>query len=139
MTTEQNKAIARRFFEAFETNDQVALMELFAPDVVGHVSGAPGPQSREAMLQGIDMFNAAFSEFHQTVEDQIAEGDRVATRTTARAVHTGDFQGLPATGKQIAISAITIERVKDGRIVEHWASYDRLGLMQQLGVIPTTA
>jgi len=78
------------------------------------------------------------SETRFTIEDQIAEGDRVATRVTLRAVHSGgDFQGLPPTGKRIAVSGISIERIKDGKIVERRVDSDWWGMMQQLGLIPT--
>lgn len=136
MTGEQNKAPARRFFEAFEANDQTALQEVLGSDLVAYSHGAPGPQSRESLLQGISMWNAAFSDQHFTIEDLITEGDKIATRTTLRAVHTGDFQGLPPTGKQIAIGGHTVERIKDGRIVERWVLIDERGLMQQLGLVP---
>ncbi|HLF74778.1 MAG TPA: ester cyclase [Anaerolineales bacterium] len=136
MTTEQNKAIVRRFFEAFKADDQAALKEVLAPDVVAHLPGAPGPQNREAMLQGVSMFNAAFSDRSFTIDDLIAEGDRVATRTTMRAVHSGDYQGQPPTGKQIVVSGLTIERIQDGKIVERWFIHDRMDLMQQLGLVP---
>lgn len=136
MTTEQNKAIVRRFFEAFEANDQAALKEVLAPDLVAYSHG-PGPQSREEYLQGIRMWHAAFSETHFTIEEQIAEGDKVATRSTLRSVHSrADFQGLSPTGKQIAAGGITIERIKDGKIVEHRVESDWYGMMQQLGLVP---
>ena len=104
MTTHeaQNKAIVRRFFEAFEANDEAAMKEVLAPDLVAYTHGAPGPQTREAMLQGISMWNAAFGETRFTIEEQIAEGDSVATRSTMRSIHNrGDYQGLPPTGKQV--------------------------------------
>ena len=138
MTTEQNKAIVRSFFEAFEANDQNALKEVLAPDLVAYSHGTPDPQTREVHLQGISMWNAAFSENHFEIEEQIAEGDKVATRTTLRAVHSrGVFQGLSPTGKQIEVSAITIERIKDGKIVERRVNSDWLGMMRQLGLIPS--
>jgi steroid delta-isomerase-like uncharacterized protein len=136
MTTEENKAIARRFFEALGANDQAALNELLAPDFVAHHSATPGLLNREALLQGISMVSVAFSDNYYTIEDQIAEGDRVATRVTWRATHTGDFQGYSPTGKQIEVSGIAIERHKDGKIVERWLNYDQLGVMQQLGLVP---
>ena len=96
MTTEENKAVVRRFFEAFEADDQAALTELLAPDLVACSHGAPDPQGREAHLQGIRMWNAAFGDTHFTIHEQIAEGDKVATRVSMRSVHSrGDFQGLP--------------------------------------------
>ncbi len=137
MTTEQNKAIVRHFYEAFATNDQAALKEVLAPDLEAYSHGPAGPQNREVHLQGISQWHAAFSETHFTIEEQIAEGDKVATRVTMRSVHSdGDFQGLPPTGKQIEISGTTIERIKDGKIVERRVSADWLGMMQQLGLIP---
>jgi steroid delta-isomerase-like uncharacterized protein len=137
MSTEQNKAIVRRFFEAFQANDEAAMKEVLSPDLVAYTHVGPGPVNRDALVQGISMWNAAFSETHFTIEEQIAEGDRVATRTTMRAVHSGgDFQGLAPTGKQVAVGGITINRIKDGRIVEHRVSSDFLGMMQQLGLVP---
>lgn len=139
MTTQedQNKAIVRRFFESLGANDQAGLNELLSADVVAQMPGMPGPVSREVMLQGASVFSAAFSEGHYTVEDQIAEGDKVTTRTTWQAIHSaGDFQGVPPTGKRVAASAISIERIQDGKIVERWLSYDQIGMMQQLGLIP---
>jgi steroid delta-isomerase-like uncharacterized protein len=136
MTTEQNKSIIRRFFAAFEANDQAALKEVLAPDLVAYSPAAPGPQNRETMLQGINMWDAAFSETRFSIKDLIAEGDKVATRTTLRAVHSGDFQGHPPTGREITLDGHTVERIKDGKIVERWAVYDQLGLMQQLGLVP---
>jgi predicted ester cyclase len=137
MTTEQNKTIVRRFFEAFEANDQEALKEVLAPDVAAYTHIGPGPVSREGLLQGIGGWNSAFNPTRFTIEEQIAEGDRVATRTTMRAVHSGgDFQGVAPTGKEVAVSGIVINRIGDGRIVEHRVNSDFLGLMQQLGLLP---
>jgi predicted ester cyclase len=86
------------------------------------------------------MWNSTFNDTHFTIEEQIAEGDRVATRTTMYAVHSGgDFQGLAPTGKEVAVSGITINRVQNGRIVEHRVNSDFLGLMQQLGLVPPPA
>jgi steroid delta-isomerase-like uncharacterized protein len=136
MSTEENKAIVRRYFEASDAHDEVALSALLAPDVAGHSPGAPGPLNREAIVQAWKMFWAAFSDSHYTIEDQVGEGDKVATRLTWRATHTGDFQGLPPTGKQIAVSAMNLARIKDGKLVELWPSFDQLGLMQQLGLVP---
>ncbi len=136
MTAEQNKATVRRFYQAFEADDQAALNEVLAPDLVAYSHGAPGPQSHEVHVQNIRGWNGAF-ETHFTVEEQIAEGDKVATRVTMRAIHNrGDFQGLPPSGKEISVGGITIERIKDGKIVERRVSSDWLGMMQQLGLVP---
>lgn len=134
MSTEKNKAIVRQFFEAFQTNDQVALKELLAPDLVAYLPGSPDPLNREAHLDVIRRWDTAFSDLHFTIENQIAEGDMVATRTTLRGVHNrGDFLDLSPTGKQIAISVITMERIRDRKIVERRVILDLFDLMQQLG------
>lgn len=136
-TTEQNKAVVRRFFEAFAADDQAALTELLAPDLVAYSHGAPGPQSREAHLQGIRLWNAAFGDTRFTIHEQLAEGDTVATRVTMRSVHSrGEYQGRPPTGKEVTTDSVTIERIRDGRIVERRVSADWAGLMQQLGLLP---
>lgn len=137
MSTEENKALVRRFYEAFEANDQAALKEILAPDLVAYSHGAPGPQTREVHLQGIRSWNQAFNDTQFAIKEQIAEGDLVATRTILRSVHSGgDFQGLPPTGKQIELQGFTLERIKDGRIVERRVSSDWLTMMQQLGLAP---
>jgi len=137
MTSEQNKAIVRRFFEAFEASDEAAMKEVLAPDLVAYTHAAPGPLSREAMLQGISWWNASFSDSRFTIEEQIAEGDKVATHVTMRANHSrGDFQGLPPSGKQVEMRSVTIERIKDGKIVERRVIGGWSGMLQQLGLIP---
>lgn len=136
MTLEQNKAIVRRFFEAFEADDHTALKEVTAPDLVAHLAGAPGPLNREGMLQGISAFSTAFSDRKSTIHDLIAEGDKVAAHTSMTAIHTGNYMGQPATGKQVVIDAFTIEYIKDGKIVERWFNHDQMDLMQQLGLVP---
>lgn len=131
-TIEQNKTIVRRFWEAYEANDLVTLNEVLSPNLVAQVPSAPDAQNREMHLQGIRMFTAAFSDRHFTVEEMIAEGDKVATRTTLRGTHTGSFQGHPATGKPIAATGLTIERIQDGKIVERWFSFDVAQVMREL-------
>ena len=141
MTTEQNKAIVRRFYEAFSANDLDALSNLLAPDLVAYSHGAPGPQNKETHLQGINTWNAAFDTRFE-VQEQIAEGDMVATRMILRSVHNrGDFQGFPPTGKQIEAEGMSFESLKDGKIVERRVSSDWLDMMQQLGLVsqPQTA
>lgn len=137
MTAEENKAIVRRFIKAFETNDQATIKEVLAPDYMAHGAGAPGPLDRETVAQRISIFTAAISDLRVTIEDQIVEGDKIASRFAWRGTHTGDFFGLAPTGKPVVVSAVSIERIKDGKIVERWFSQDDLGLMQQLGAIPT--
>ena len=134
MTNEQNKALMRRFLEASIADDQTAFRDLLAPDFVAHLSD--GLQSREAFLQQTKVFALAFNDRQFTVEDQVAEGDKIVARATWQGTHSGDFQGMPPTGKRIMIGAFIIDRIKDGKIVEHWSLFDTMGMMQQLGLVP---
>jgi predicted ester cyclase len=137
MTTSeaQNKAVIRRFYEAFSANDQVAMKDVLAPELVAYTHANPDPQNRESMLQFIRDWNAIF-ETHFTIEEQIAEGEKVATRLTTRAIHNGgEYMGVPPTGKQAEISGISIETIKDGKIVERQVNSDWHGMMQQLGLL----
>jgi predicted ester cyclase len=104
--------------------------EVCTADFVYHDPSGP-VQGREAFKQFIGMYLSAFPDFHITIEDMVAEGDRVAVRQTTTATH----QGIPPTGKRITVSGIHITRVVDGKSVEDWGNDDVLGLMQQLGVI----
>jgi steroid delta-isomerase-like uncharacterized protein len=137
MTVEQNKALVRRFFRAMEATDRAAIKELLAPDLVARHPGSSGPLKRKAFLQTIGVYGEAFSDQQYTIEEQIAEGDKVVTRTTWRATHSGDFQGQPSTGRQIAITGIYTDHIEHGRIVEHRVVMDRMGLLQQLGLVPS--
>jgi steroid delta-isomerase-like uncharacterized protein len=130
MSTEQNKAIVRRYFEGDHAAD------VLSPDLQVHMPGAPAPLNRETFLQEMSVFSTAFSDGNAVVEDQVAEGDKVVTRITWRGIHSGNFQGLPPTGKQIAMSGTVVQRIKDGKIVEHWPQFDQIGMMQQLGLLP---
>lgn len=134
MTTDQNKALMRRFLEASIADDQAAFKELLAPSFVAHIPG--GPQNRETFLLHNNVFNVAFSDRQISVEDLIVEGDKVVARITWSGVHSGNFQGLPPTGKQVKIGAFIVERIKDGKSVEHRSLFDQRGMMQQLGLIP---
>ncbi len=138
MTTEQNKALVRRFYEAFGENDQAVLTDVLAPDLVAHSHGSPGPQDRETHVQVIGGWNAAFPDTRFAIEEQIAEGDTVATRVTMRATHSGgEFQGLPATGRQVEVSGVSIEHIQNGKIAARSVHSDYLGMMQQLGLVPS--
>jgi steroid delta-isomerase-like uncharacterized protein len=137
MSTEQNKAVVRRFFEAFDVGDLDSAAAVFAPNVVVHNSGAPDPLNLEGFRQLGGVFLTAFPTGKHTIEDMIGEGDKVVTRATYRATHTGDLMGIPPTGKQVTVSAMTIDYIANGKIVETWRLFDQLTMMQQLGVIPT--
>jgi predicted ester cyclase len=134
MTTEENKAVVRRFYKAFEANDQDALQAVLSPDLVAY---NPISQNRNEHLQGIRSWNAIFSQNHFEILEQIAEGDQVATRVILRCIHSeASYQGVPPSGKQIEFPALTLERIKGGKIVERRVYSDRLGMMRQLGLIP---
>ena len=140
MSNEDNKAIARR---AFAVADQFArgedikaeVEELLAPSARHHPSGAP-VLDNAAFLQSLQPIAKGFPGCHHTIEDQIAEGDKVATRVTWHGTHTGTFRGIPSTGKQVTMSGIDIVRIVGDQIVEHWSAFDALGLIQQLGAVP---
>jgi steroid delta-isomerase-like uncharacterized protein len=112
--------------------------ELLSSDFVIH-SSAPGNdiQGPEVAKQFFATLHAGFPDLCFTVEDQIAEGDRVVTRWIAQGTHRGEFQGIPATGNQIRLTGIDIDRIAGGKVVECWTNVDEFGLMQQLGVVPT--
>ena len=136
MSTETNKAIVRRYFEQILNNQRHDLVEEFLIENIElHGSGlAPG---LEAVKQWLTMFAAAFPDGHYTVEDVVAEGDRVVARITFNGTQQGEMEGIPATGKTVSVPGITIFRMDNGKIAEGWLVNDSLGMMQQLGVIPT--
>jgi steroid delta-isomerase-like uncharacterized protein len=112
--------------------------ELFAPHYVLHDPAVPGEvRGPEGIKQYVGMYRSAYPDTRFTVEDQIAEGDEVATRWTGRGTHRGELMGIPPTGREVTITGITIDSVSGGRIEEEWNNFDQLGLLQQLGVVPT--
>jgi steroid delta-isomerase-like uncharacterized protein len=136
--SEQNKAIVRRLYEEIWDKGNLAVLdELHAVDAVDH-NRPPGlPPGREGVKQFFRMYLAAFPDVRMVIEDQVAEGDRVVTRWTATGTHKGELMGIPPTGKQVRVSGIDINRLEGGKIIESWGSSDQLGMMQQLGVIPS--
>jgi steroid delta-isomerase-like uncharacterized protein len=136
MSTPENKAIIRRLFEeGLSTGDMALLDEIVAQDFTLH--GAPPglPSGREGLKLLVGMFRSAFPDYRDSIEDLVAEGDKVVVRWTFRGTHTGDFQGIPATGKHVKTTGISIFRVDDGKIKDDWTIIDMVGLLQQLGVV----
>jgi steroid delta-isomerase-like uncharacterized protein len=135
---EGNKAIVRRYFQEILDGGNLDLVdEIFEPQYVLHDPSSPQEvRGLEGSKQFVVMFRSAFPDIAHTIEDQVAEGDKVVTRLRAHATHTGDLMGIPATGKGVTIEGISIWRIADGKIEECWFNYDALGLMRQLGVIP---
>lgn len=138
MTNEEKKKLPSRFYKAFETNDQVELKAVLAPNFKANQSGSLETIGRDELLQVISGYQNIFNDQKFTIMDQVAEGDMVVTRVNWEATHIGKFQGLPPTGKRVSISGISIERIKDGMIVERWLEMDQMGLLQQLGLVPPT-
>ena len=136
MSTGDNKAIVRRFIdEAFVKGNPDALDDLVSEDFTPRTWPSVDP-GVEGLKRTVTRMASGLSDVRFDVEDMIAEGDRVAVRLTANAVHEGDFMGVPAAGKGYTISEIHIFRLADGKIAEHWHVADMLGMMRQLGAIP---
>ena len=138
MSTEQNKAIVRRFIEAVQNEgDLAALDALAAPGYVNHSTPPGVPPNREGLKQLTALFRAAFPDGRMTIEEMVAEGDRVATRKTFRGTHRGELLGLPPTGRAVEIALLDLVRLADGQVVESWSVADELGLLRQLGALPS--
>lgn len=136
--SEENKAVSRSVIEECFNKGNLALAdELYTADYIDH-NALPGmPNGPEGFKQTAAMYRAAFPDIHITIEDQLAEGDKVVTRWTGSGTHQGELMGIPPTGKQVTVTGIGIDRIANGKIVEHWEIFDQLGMMQQLGVIPS--
>jgi steroid delta-isomerase-like uncharacterized protein len=134
----ENKAVARRWVEdLFNAGNLEVADEIIAPDHVHHDPTlpdiSPGPEGQK---QVVNLYRGAFTNAHISVEDHLAEGDRVVTRWTSSGTHQSELMGVAPTGNQVRITGITINRVSAGKIVESWTNYDALGMMQQIGAIP---
>ncbi len=139
MLSETNKTVSRRFFEeVFSKGNLNVLDEIIAKD---HVNSGPGtisglPNGPEGTKQFVTAYRSAFPDLRLTIEEQIAEGDKVVTRWTGHGTHQGELAGLPATGKSTTVTGIVVDRLVNGKIAESWGIFDEFGMMQQLGVIP---
>lgn len=142
MSTEQNKAVVRRFFEeVFEQGNLAVVDEIVAPNSVNGGPGTPpglppGPEGSKMLVTG---YRNAFPDIHFTIDEQIAEGDKVVTRWTGHGTHKGELAGIPATGKSATVTGMGVDRIVNGKIVESWGIFDQFGMMQQLGVIPAAS
>jgi steroid delta-isomerase-like uncharacterized protein len=134
--SEKNKAVMRRALEEVVNKGKLDLIdELTTPDMIDHTPFPGVPPNREGVRQSIAMLRQAFPDLHITIEDIIAEGDKVVSLQRARGTHKGEFMGIPPTGKQVKWTGIFIFRIADGRIADHWLEQDIMSLMQQLGAI----
>jgi steroid delta-isomerase-like uncharacterized protein len=137
MSTEQNKALVQKFEELINTKDIDTALTLFSSDYVDHTPSVGLPPGIEGVRAFHSMMFAAFPDRHVTSSEMIAEDDKVVHRLRGELTHKGAFMGMPPTGKRIHWSCIDIWRIADGKIVEHWVEVDMLGMMQQLGLIPS--
>lgn len=134
MSTETNKAIVRRYLEEVANKGRIDLLEEFlAGEFDSHTNLPPGP---EGVKMFFEVSIAAFPDQQTTIEDVVGEGDKVVVRATFKATHLGELFGIPPTGRSVSMPWISIYRLANGKIVEHWYQEDKMGLMQQLGVIP---
>ena len=137
MSTEDNKALVNRYFNAaWNQGNPAVIDDLFAANFHHHNPGVPNGGSREGFKQFNSVFRSAFPDLRITQDDVIAEGDKVVTRFTAHGTHQGELQGIAPTGKPVTVTGIETMRVSGGKIVEGWVEFDQLGMLQQLGVIP---
>ncbi len=137
MSTEQNKSIVRRWVEeGWNKHNPAVVDQLYAPDYVQHEPPPETVNSSDALKQYVSMFLTAFPDLQLTIEDLIAEGDKVVWRLNSKGTHQGLFMGIPATGKTAVVAGAVIFRLENSRIVEGWVNIGALGLLQQLGAIP---
>jgi steroid delta-isomerase-like uncharacterized protein len=133
---DKNKTmLSNTLTEILEHGNLDLVDERFASDYVGHTfTEIDGPEGVKKDF--VSVLRRAFPDLKYTIDDQIAEDDRVAIRWTCSGTHKGEFQGIPATGKDVELSGISIFRLADSKIVEGWTNADMLGIMQQIGAVP---
>jgi steroid delta-isomerase-like uncharacterized protein len=138
--SEENKALARHSWEVVteESLDTLedALAEMYADDFILHEAGED-IVGIEGLTQFVSMMRSALPDLRITLEDDMAEGDKVVTRWIGQGTHQGELMGIAPTGNQVTITGITIHRIDDAKIVEEWSNWDALGLMQQIGAVPS--
>jgi steroid delta-isomerase-like uncharacterized protein len=135
-TIDDNKALVRRFIdEIFVQGRKDAVDELLADDFVAHTWPSTG-HPKDDLKGAIDRTSGALADLSFTIDDMIAEGDRVAVRLTTGATQVGTFMGMPASHKRYSIEEIHVFRIDRGKVVEHWHQFDQMGMMKQLGLMP---
>jgi predicted ester cyclase len=135
--SEQNKELVRRFIDEVFRKKNIGIIDyLFAPGFISHYVPPGTIQDVEAFKKSIRSFLTAFPDIEITIEDLIAEDDKVVAHVTGGGTHTGNFQAFPPTGKRVILLAMIIWRISDSKFVERWEIMDQLGMLQQLGIIP---
>jgi steroid delta-isomerase-like uncharacterized protein len=136
MDAAANKAIVSRIWEEIWNRGALDVVDaVIAPDYVGHIPAMPGPVlGAAAFKQMIVAYRTAYPDVHLTVDDLLADGDKVVARWTTRGTNTGSLMGMPATGRHIELPGISIFRIVNGQVVEEWEGFDSLGMMLQLGM-----
>ena len=139
--SEENEAIARRYFEeVINKGNLAAIDELFDPNLIFHDPAAPEDiLGTEALRQFFAGLRLAFPDLHFSVEDLFSSGEKMAARWTLRGTHQGELAGIPPTGRQVTVTGLDLFHLSEGKIKEVWVELDMLDTMQQLGVIPPPA
>ena len=136
MPTSANKELVGSFFRAIDSGDLAALDNVCAPAYVLHFPGTPGPLNLDNTKGLFGGFIAGFANLRHKIDHAVAEDDAVAVRLTIMGTHQGELNGIPPTGKDVAMTSLNIFHLRDGKIVEQWVEYDALGMLAQLGVMP---
>ena len=134
--SDANKEVSLRLVEGFGQGRAEVIDELVAADIVDHGGFEGMPEGREGVKALFNAIRSAFPDLEISVTRAVAEGDFVVVHVTNSATMTGDFAGMPATGKHATWEAIHIDRISDGKVAEHWVVQDQLGMLQQLGLVP---
>ena len=138
MSPEENKAVVRRFVEEVFNQGNLAAVDRFLAAEYRDANALPGQEpGREGAKRAFSLYQEVFPDLRYTIEEMIAEGDTVVTRVTFRGTHRGALLGIPPTNRQVSVPAVHFTRLVEGTIREHWSLMDDLGLMQQLGLVPT--
>ena len=133
--SDQNKAILSRIFEIMSQGNLADLDEVVAANVIDHNPEPGQAPGLEGVRQALTMWRVAFPDLEMVAEDMIAEGDKVVARLVMRGTNSGEFMGMPSTGKEVSITGVEIARIAGGKTVERWGQFDGLGMMMQLGLM----
>jgi steroid delta-isomerase-like uncharacterized protein len=133
-----NKAIVRRYIEEIYNKRNLEIADELVTENYVNNTGFETVKGIEGLRQFATMLGTAFPDAHETIEDQVAEGNKEVHRWIIRGTHQGEFLGIPPTGKQVSVTGITVAHIAEGKIAEEWTSADMMGLLQQLGVMPSS-